>query len=104
MSKFFHPSKSKLTAWLDGVANPKVDDHIASCERCATTIEQISADAETSQLGEVLAKVLEPPEDMTLRVEEAVASKLESREVLELVSGLFVSGVETSKILVSEDL
>ncbi len=104
MRKFFHPSTSKLTAWLEGSSDEKLDAHVADCEHCATTIERISEDAESSDLSAALTTVLNPAEDVTYRVEEAVQAKIESREVLELVSGLFVSGVETSKILVSEDL
>lgn len=104
MKKFFHPSAAKLTAWLEGKSDEKLEAHIADCDHCATTIERIAEELESPELSAALTTVLNPTEEVTYRVAEAVQTKLESREVLELVSGLFIAGVETSKILVTEDL
>ena len=104
MRKLFHPSSSKLSAWLEGKEDEKIQAHVEGCDHCATTLERISEGITSNQLSEALIEILSPDQELTLRVEEAVQTKLESREVMELVSGLFVSGLETSKILVTEEL
>ncbi len=101
--KIMHPSSKELQAWLDGNGAPRVDKHLETCDRCAETLENQVGDNQTPTVHDALATVLKPTNDMTDQVAEAVRKRLDNREVLEIFGGLFASGVETTKILVTEE-
>ena len=104
MKKLFHPSDRKLIEWLNGAGDLKVDDHLTTCSRCAEKLEALSGVEEDQALKVALVEALKPEDDLAARVTSGVADRVESREVLEIVSELFVSGLETSKILVTEEI
>ncbi len=120
MASLFHPNKRALRQWLNDEAttdkerqaNDKVERHIATCERCASTIESMSAKpAEnpgidlTEEVGirQALGTVLASPEDLTERLEQKVTARLDSRIMFDVVSDLFGAGVETSMLLLMEE-
>ena len=82
-----------------------MDRHLRSCERCAAVVEDLAdADGDPSAaLGGPLAIALAPPEDLAERLESRVAAKLSSREVLNVVADLFGAGLETTRLLLTED-
>ncbi len=101
-----HPSKRALRAWLAGDSDPniiKLDDHIGSCARCAELLENIDEPRTDGAIGANLAMVLAPPTDLTERLEERVAAKLDSRQVVGYLAELFGAGMETSKLLLTDE-
>lgn len=103
---FRHPSKKSLQEWLEApshdATDQKVESHIDSCQRCATTIESLVTTPDLS-IGDALAAVYQAPADLSDRLERRVAARLDSRVVLDVVSDLFGAGLETSKLLLTED-
>ncbi len=99
---FRHPSKRALREWLDSADNSSVDAHLETCQRCATVLEELDTDGGLS-IGDALAAVYTPPADLSDRLERRVAARLDSRVVLDVVSDLFGAGIETSKLLLTED-
>jgi hypothetical protein len=51
-----------------------------------------------------LAVALASPPDLTQRLERAVAAKLSSRQIMEVMADLFGAGVETTRLLLMEDV
>lgn len=108
---FRHPKRSTLQAWLAGEAAPGVDAaldaHLASCRRCAGIIEELDGSGEVrlegDAIGDALAAVLAPPRDLSDRLERRVTARLDSRIMFDVVSDLFGAGVETSRLLLTEE-
>lgn len=103
-----HPSRAALEEWLAGAEEPQVDRHVGTCERCAATLEQLEPPPPAtapigpgagSVLGQALSEVLAPPENLAQRLEEGVAAKLSSRQMLEVVADLFGAGFEATRLL-----
>ena len=88
-----HPSRQALLAWLAG-DNHDIDEHIATCHRCATTLEELEkprpGTATTSLTA--LAAVYQSPTDLSERLERRVADRLDSRVIIDVVTELFGSG------------
>ncbi len=98
-----HPSKRQLRAWLLGESNDKLDEHLSSCERCASVIENMDEPRTDGLIAETLSRVLEPPPDLTSRIELRVAERLDSRQVVGYVAEMFGAGLETSKLLLTDE-
>lgn len=119
MATFFHPNKRALAKWLEDKAestaelkaNARVEEHIATCERCAATIESLpeaSADdnvtaARGYNIQHALATALRPPDDFNERLERKVTARLDSRVMFDVVTDLFGAGVEASRLLLTEE-
>lgn len=101
MRWFGHPSREALRGWLDG-ADSGIDDHIATCHRCASLLEELESPAGTA-VGEALATVFQAPADLSERLERRVADRLDSRIIIEVVADLFGAGLETSRLLLMEE-
>lgn len=84
---FLHPSKRRLAAWLEH-GDADIDEHIDTCERCATKIEALSKP--TPPIGDALRAMLEPPPDLQPRLRTGIARKLQAQDDLEFLLG-FVS-------------
>lgn len=103
-----HPSSRALRDWLGGSVDPKVDRHVETCNRCAGTIEDIDTiQGDTTggdaSISEALATVLSPPADLSDRLSRRVAARLDSKVMFEIVSDLFGAGLETSRLLLTEE-
>ncbi len=98
-----HPSSRALRDWLGGVDNPKVDRHVETCNRCAGTMEELDATESGTPIKAALAAVLSPPEDLSDRLSRRVAQRLDSRFMFEMVSDMFGAGLETSRLLFTEE-
>jgi len=96
-----HPSSKVLRAWLDG-ARPDLDDHLATCNRCATTLEELDAPP-SFPLAAALAEVYQSPADLSERLARRVSDRLDSQVMLGVVSDLFGAGLETSVLLLTEE-
>ncbi len=101
--RFGHPSRRSLRDWLLGADDPKVESHVATCEQCAVAIEILEAEESDSAIGDALARVLAPPPDFVDRLHQRVHERVDSRQVLGVVADLFGAGLETSKLLLTED-
>ncbi len=100
-----HPSKRTLRAWLSGEIedNESLDEHIGTCARCAAHLENIDEPRTDGAIAASLTQVLAPPTDLTARLEERVAAKLDSRQVVGYIADLFGAGMETSKLLLTDE-
>ena len=99
-----HPSRVALSEWLTGEGDAGIDAHIGTCDRCALVLEGLDESGfEHSALGDALAAALAPPTGLTDRLEKKVISKLSNREMLDIIVDLFGAGLDTTKILLSED-
>ncbi len=101
MRRFRHPSAKVLRAWLDG-ARPDLDDHLSTCHRCATALEELDAPPSVP-LAAALAEIYESPTDLSERLERRVADRLDSQVMFDVVSDLFGAGMETSVLLLTEE-
>lgn len=101
-----HPPKRTLRLWVDGeLVDQGVENHVGECERCASYLEGIGGTDEDSLQGlnDLLSLVLTAPDDLNRRLEVGVAARLDARQVARLVVDIFGAGVETSRILFTED-
>lgn len=96
-----HPSRDDLKAWLEGT-NPSIDDHVGTCNRCATALEELDAPP-IAHLADALAEVYEPPADLSERLTQRVSDRLDSQIMLNVVADLFGAGMETTKLLLTEE-
>ncbi len=72
-----HPSKKALRAWLAGSDDEAVNAHLLSCERCATTLENLDEPITDGAISSALNMVLAPPTDLSQRLEQRVAERLD---------------------------
>ncbi len=98
-----HPSRRQLRAWLTGESSDRLDEHLADCERCAAVIENMEEPRTDGLIAETLHKILEPPGDLTDRIEVRVAERLDSRQVVGYMAEMFGAGIETSKLLFTDE-
>ena len=94
-----HPSKRVLREWLAGEIDEQVDEHVSTCDRCATDLESLAGADLDSKLRDALLTVLEPAPGLVPRTEAGVAARLESREVLGYLADIFGAGWETARLL-----
>lgn len=96
-----HPSKRSLQEWLDGDTSVPIDidNHLETCERCASFLESISEPLPDGAIGASLQRVLDPPDTFAREIETRVIAKLDSRQVLGYFADLFGAGFETSRML-----
>ena len=99
----FHPSKKDLISWFKGESQPKVEGHLKNCDRCTSVIEKMDSPAADIIIEEVLTEVLGPNKEFVDQLEGRVLHRIESREILTIMSGIFASGIETTRILVTEE-
>lgn len=106
-----HPSSDALRRWLlgTGVDDERVSDHVANCARCAGKLEQLDIEADASlerdddRVSSALLSLLAPAEGLSERVEVSVVGRLGSRQYLGVLGDLFGAGVETSRLLLTEE-
>ncbi len=96
-----HPSKKRLRDWLGGTEE-SLDDHLATCERCAVTLEEMEAADTDGSLRTALSEVLQPPADLLPRLEQNVATRLDSRKMFGFMADMFGAGFETARLLATD--
>jgi len=93
----WHPPARKLALWLDGEDDARVDAHVASCERCATKIENI--DASEVSLRDQLLHLLQPPSELDERLRRPIDTRMRGREDLSLISELFGLPIRAARVM-----
>ncbi len=102
MRRLLHPNQRRLRAWLNGESDPSLDAHLATCQRCASALEGLDTPDDLA-IGDALAAVLAPPDDLSDRLERKVAAQLDSKVMFGVVTDLFGAGIETSRLLLMEE-
>jgi hypothetical protein len=97
MRRWIHPSRARLTAWLETGGPDKVDQHVENCDRCAAKLEAIETPGPT--LAFALREVLEPPANLAERMNLHVEAALRRREEFMLLAGLLGIPFETARIV-----
>lgn len=97
-----HPNDELLQQWLDGEGGEDLDQHVTTCQRCASNLEKMEPSGEDA-IGEALAELLAPPDDLTARLEQSVTARLSSHQIVNVIADLFGAGFETSRLLLSGD-
>ena len=109
---FTHPGRSKLRQWLVASdPSQSVTDHVETCERCATRLEDLAADdrdgATTATDNAVLARVIrstwEPPTDLTERVIRGIGDRERNDRDLDVMLGLLGIASEAATLMLPKD-
>ncbi len=98
-----HPNDDLLQQWLEGEGGDDLDQHVTTCQRCASNLEKIDASTGENAIGAALAELLAPPDDLTDRLADGVAAKLSSQQIVNVIADLFGAGFETTRLLLSGD-
>jgi len=93
-----HPSLRRLHRWLDG-GEPKLDDHLATCERCANRIEEI--ESSDRLLRQPLLDLLAPPVHLNERLQGGIDERMRTREDMELLGELFGLPIRAARVMTS---
>ena len=91
-----HPNRQQLTMWLDG-ASTEFDDHIDTCEICASALSEIGPPS-TEELRPALLTLLQPPRDLHERVSERIVARLQNRRDSDLLGSLLGIPLEAGRI------
>lgn len=100
MKSRLHPSKRKLSAWLETGGPDDVDTHVAGCERCAASLEALAVPEPT--VGDALATFLAPPDDLVDRINGRISDSLRSRADLKMFAELVGISLPTAQLLLTE--
>lgn len=95
-----HPSRRRLREWLEH-GDDAIDPHLSTCERCATRIEDLSEPQRP--MADALIAVLAPPADLQPRLRSGIATKMQTREDLQLLVELLGIPVHTLRALSPPD-
>lgn len=92
-----HPNPERLQAWLEAGEPNRVGRHVADCERCLATLEQLSDldDALVADLAEALA----PPTDFDDRTTEQLERRLRNEDAALVFLDLFAVGWDTVRTI-----
>lgn len=96
-NRHLHPSNSKLTEWLDGLA-PHLDGHIDYCLRCSDRIEEIAAEHQNN-LVQALHRATAPPRDLQPRLVDGISRRMQAREDWTLLGDLVGVSWRTLRVL-----
>lgn len=79
-----HPGNRRLLRWLEGGvdAEPTVDEHVATCVRCANRLEELAQPL--PELGTALSQSLSSPDDLVARLGARMNTSIRNREDLTL--------------------
>ena len=95
-----HPSKRALRRWLEADDLASIDEHVATCDRCASRLEGLAAP--TDDIGEALHRALEPPEDLVNRLGVRMTESMRNREDLRILLELLGIPWRTVQNLLTE--
>ena len=103
-----HPSNKLLSSWLDGEIDLEdYDEHINSCNRCASRLDKLTARISldnvtplSEKFRPALMAVLQPPEDLHERISARIAKRLQERDDITLFGSMLSIPVETSRVVI----
>lgn len=98
-----HPSNKRLLRWLEGGvdADAAVDEHIATCDRCANRLEDLAQPI--PELGSALTQSLQAPDDLVQRLGVRMNASIQNREDLSLFFELMGIPFATVRSLMEEE-
>lgn len=99
-----HPSTKRLQRWLDGEAQaePDVDAHILTCDRCANRLEELAQPL--PDLSAALVESLSSPDDLVSRLGVRMNETIRNREDLSLLFELMGIPFATVRNLMEDDV
>ncbi len=92
----WHPSKRRLTAWLEG-GDDSIESHLADCERCATRLEDLSQPSPS--IRDALSTMLAPPDDLQPRLRAGISRRMQAREDMRLLVELMGLPWQTARAI-----
>ena len=99
--KWFHPSNRKLELWLEDGESVDVDDHVATCSRCANRLEEMASPG--LELSAALHASLRAPDDLVQRLGVRMTQSMRNREDLQMFLALMGISWPTVRNLMTED-
>ncbi len=99
----FHPSTKRLRHWLERGpdAEPTVDEHILTCDRCANRLEELAHPL--PELGAALTQSLSTPDDLVTRLGVRMNESIRNREDLALFFELMGVSFATVRTLMEDE-
>ena len=96
-----HPSRKRLERWFDGhEADPDLDAHLDTCDRCASVIEELAASDDP--VHSALQSVLPVPDDLHARIEVGINSRLQNRQDLAALAEIMGIGLRTARLVFAD--
>ena len=99
--RWFHPSNRKLERWLDDGESLDVDEHVATCSRCANRLEEMASPG--AELGAALQASLRAPDDLVQRLGVRMTQSMRNREDLRMFLELMGISWPTVRNLMTEE-
>ena len=97
----FHPRADRLRRWLDGADDPTVDDHVATCDRCANRMDDMEPAGPA--LRDLLFQSLATPDDLGDRIRDRMQTSLQNRADLALALDLMGVSFQTIRSVLTEE-
>lgn len=89
-----HPRRKRLAEWLADGEDGGITAHVETCERCASTLEELSVEAglpdlePDAELGRAIRESLPSPEGLNERVMLKIAERERAEQEMSLFIGL----------------
>jgi hypothetical protein len=92
-----HPNSARLHRWLEDGGSSRVGRHVADCERCMASLEELSNLDDTIVAD--IAEVLAPPEDIESRAASQLERRLRNEDAFLVFLDLFAVGWDTVRTI-----
>ncbi|MDH3704866.1 MAG: hypothetical protein OES57_02300 [Acidimicrobiia bacterium] len=99
--RWIHPRDRKLREWLETGEPNSVDEHVVTCSRCATRLEEMEAPG--PELGEALQVSMRAPDDLVQRLGVRMTESMRNRQDLRMFLELMGISWPTVRSLMTED-
>jgi hypothetical protein len=92
-----HPNAARLQAWLETGEPNRVGRHVAGCERCMTSVEELSLFDDSLRAD--IAEVWAPPSDVEDHTAQQLQRRLRNEEALLTFVDLFAVGWDAVRLV-----
>jgi hypothetical protein len=92
-----HPNAARLQAWLETGEPNRVGRHVAECERCMASVEELSLFDDSLRAD--IAEVWAPPSDVEDRTAQQLQRRLRNEEALLTFVDLFAVGWDAVRLV-----
>jgi hypothetical protein len=92
-----HPNAARLQAWLETGEPNRVGRHVAECDRCMTSVEELSLFDDSLRAD--IAEVWAPPSDVEDRTAQQLQRRLRNEEALLTFVDLFAVGWDAIRLV-----